>query len=311
MRLWRTIGTTVVGVAALLATTAGTGQAATATPPAGPAQSTFPAALLYSSIHPNASPPGANDVACKPAPAHPRPVVLVHGTVENAYDNWAELSPQLKADGYCVFALNFGDTVPGGINPFKGTGDIPASAAQLKSYVDSVLAATGASEVDIVGHSQGGMMPRYYLKNLGGASKVGSLVALAPSNYGTVFNGVLPLVAALPGGEAVTSVACVACVQQRQGSSYLNTLNAGGDTVPGVRYTVITTTYDEVVMPFTNTYLRGSGATNINLQQVCGLDFTGHLGISYDPIAQRLVRNALDPSTARAPTCRYVPPLVS
>ena len=310
MRLWHRIGTTMVGVAALLATTAGTGQAATATPPAGPPQTNFPAALLYSTTSAQASPPGANDFACKPTAAHPRPEVLVHGTVENAYDNWAELSPQLKAQGYCVFALNFGDTFPAGLNPFKGIGDIPTSAGQLKSYVDSVLAATGASKVDMVGHSQGGMMPRDYLKNFGGASKVGALVALSPSNYGTVFYGVLPLVAALPGGEAIASIGCAACVQQRQGSDFLTALNAGGDTQPGVSYTVIATTYDEVVMPYTNTFLKGAGATNITLQTVCPLDFTDHLGIAYDPNAQQLVSNALDPAHVKRVSCQAVPPLV-
>ena len=52
-----------------------------------------------------------------------------------------------------------------------------------------VLAATGAAKVDLVGHSQGGMMPRYYLKFLGGAALVNRLVALAPSNHGTTLDG--------------------------------------------------------------------------------------------------------------------------
>ena len=48
-----------------------------------------------------------------------------------------------------------------------------------------MLAATGAAKVSMVGHSQGGMMPRYYIKFLGGASKVDDLVGLSPSNHGT------------------------------------------------------------------------------------------------------------------------------
>lgn len=292
--------------AALLLAGVGSASAAGSTPPAGPPQATFPPALLYSNANPTASPPGANDYSCTPTAAHPRPVVLVHGTVENQYDNWAELSPQLKADGYCVFALNYGG-VPG--SPYQGTMDIGASAGQLSSFVDTVLAATGAAKVDIVGHSQGGMMPRYYLKYLGGASKVASLVALSPSNYGTVFYGVLPLVNALPGGNGVLGIGCQACVQQRQGSAFLRDLNSGGDTVAGVSYTVIQTVYDDVVMPYTNAFLRSPGVTNTTLQAVCPGDTVDHLGISYDPNAQRLVRNALDPTTAQRVVCQPAFPL--
>jgi pimeloyl-ACP methyl ester carboxylesterase len=268
----------------------------------------FPVSLALSALLPETSPPGANDFSCVPSAEHPDPVVLVHGTFENAFDNWVQLSSDLAADGYCVYALNYGG-LPG--VAVKGVGDIPTSAGQLSTFVDGVLTATGAAKVDLVGHSQGGMMPRYYLQELGGAAKVDQLVGLSSSNYGTSVNGVLPLIAALPGGEPLTSIPCAACVQQRAGSDFLTALNADGDTVPGVEYTVISTVYDEVVTPYTNTFLRDPGVTNITLQDDCALDTTDHLGIPYDPIASQLVRNALDPSTAVAPTCQVVLPLVS
>src|SRR5438128_11986224 len=72
------------------------------------------------------SPPGANDWACKPSTAHPYPVVLVPGTFENMAKNWSTLSPVLKSQGYCVFALNYGE-----VNGVDASGPIADSARQL------------------------------------------------------------------------------------------------------------------------------------------------------------------------------------
>ena len=108
-----------------------------------------------------------------------------------------------------------------------------ASAQQLSSFVNRVLAATGASKVDLVGHSQGGMMPRYYIKFLGGAAKVHTLVGLAPSNHGTTLNGLFTLASYFPGSNAVLAD-CPACQEQEAGSSFITNLNAGGETAPGV-----------------------------------------------------------------------------
>ncbi|MER8042181.1 alpha/beta fold hydrolase [Streptomyces sp. NPDC094032] len=263
----------------------------------------FGTAFAASLAHPTASPPGANDSRCKPSAAHPRPVVLVHGTAENAYDNWAGLSPVLKKDGYCVFAANIGG-VPG--SAFQALGPVARSAESLAGFVDQVLRVTGARKVDIVGHSQGGMMPRYYIKHLAGASKVDKLIALAPSNHGTTGLGILDLIGRLPGGRQVVDVSCPACADQMAGSPFLSELNADFETVPGVAYTVIVTRMDEVVTPYRSGFLSASPGTsvvNATVQDFCPLDITGHLGISYDVTAHRMVRNALDPGRAVRPTC--------
>ena len=94
-----------------------------------------------------------------------------------------------------------------------------------------MLAATGAAKVDLVGHSQGGMMPRYYIDFLGGASTVEKLVALAPRNNGTTLDGITSLgrqLNLLEPADGFLSLVCEACVQQEVGSSFLATLNAGG-----------------------------------------------------------------------------------
>lgn len=202
-------------------------------------------------------PPGANDWSCQPTSAHPVPVVLVHGTFGDRQHLLEPLSAALSGAGYCVFSLDYGN---------RGTGDVAASARELQAYVDRVLAATGAAQVSLVGHSQGGMMPRYFLRFLGGAAVVDDLVGVAPSNHGTTI---------VPEGWSVPL--CLACDQQAAGSDFLAALNAGDETPGGVSYTQITTRYDEVVVPHTSGYLTGPSTTNLTLQDACPADVSEHL----------------------------------
>jgi len=264
--------------------------------------------LGYAQTHPTASPPGANDWSCEPTAAHPRPVVLVHGTFADMSDSWQALSPLLKNNGWCVFALNYGSYAGSGALGIYGTGEIRNSAKELSAFVDKVLAATGAAQVDLVGHSQGGMMPRYYLKFLGGAAKAHALVGLSPSNHGTTVDGIGILARFFPGGEQFTGALCPACEEQIVGSSFLAELNSGGDTVPGVEYTVIQTRYDQVVTPYTSAFLFGSNVKNILLQSQCVLDLGDHLSMPYDHIADADVLTALDPLHPRHPLCTPILP---
>jgi triacylglycerol esterase/lipase EstA (alpha/beta hydrolase family) len=266
--------------------------------------------LGYSHLSSTASPPGANNFSCKPSAAHPRPVILVHGTFADMSDSWQALSPLLADDGYCVFALNYGSYDGSGAVGVYATGDIAQSAAELSTFVNRVLAATGASKVDLVGHSQGGMMPRYYLKFLGGAAKVNTLVGLAPSNHGTTLEGLFTLANYFPGASALVGPVCPACQQQDAGSPFLASLNAGGDTVPGVNYTVIESANDEVVTPYTSAFLSGPNVTNILLQKQCVLDQGEHLSMPYDHIADADVLSALDPAHRVTPACTPVLPVV-
>jgi triacylglycerol esterase/lipase EstA (alpha/beta hydrolase family) len=238
------------------------------------AAATDAAFAASSAPSPGASPPGANDFSCKPPKAHPDPVVLVHGTFEDMTMSWNLVAPALEQRGYCVFALDYGD---------RATGPIAKSAHELKRFVDRVLKATGSRKVSLVGHSQGGMMPRYYVKFLGGAKYLDDLVGLAPSNHGTT-NPLAPVVG--PG--------CRACVQQVSGSRFLRRLNAGGETPGRVSYTVVETSQDEVVTPYTSAFLaKGPRTTNVLLQDDCPADADDHVAIQYDPVALQWIENAL------------------
>jgi triacylglycerol lipase len=238
---------------------------------------------------PGPFPPGTN--SCHGTTTHPYPVVLVHGTFENAAQNWSSLAPYLEGRGYCVYALNYGN---------NGTGEIHNSAIQLKNFIQGfVLPTSGASKVDIVGHSQGGLMPRDYINNLGGNAYVNELVGLSPSNHGTTNPGAYP------------PSPCVACQEQQYNSTYIQSVNKPTETKYPVDYTVVQTQYDEVVTPYTSAFLAADNntqVTNVLLQTKCPNDTDDHVGTAYDPVSFQWVDNALsrpnDPADPKfTPAC--------
>jgi triacylglycerol esterase/lipase EstA (alpha/beta hydrolase family) len=244
-------------------------------------------------------PPGANDWACRPTARHRDPVVLVPGLRGDSGWDFQATAPLLANHGYCVFAFDYRE---------QGRAAIETVAAGLSDFVDRVLAATGARNVDVVGHSQGGMVPRYYLKFLGGAAKVDALVGVSPLNHGTTLAGVAALLGQVPPVASAIAEACPACAEQAADSEFMKKLNTGGDTVPGVRYTVIGTRYEEVITPYQAQFLTGPRVTNILLQEQCPTDAVDHLASIYDSVALHDVLNALDPARATPPTCTVVLP---
>jgi triacylglycerol lipase len=257
-----------------------------------------------------AAPLGANDWDCQPSAAHPEPLVLVHGLGATAEENFGYLSPKLKNAGYCVFALTYGEK-PG--NPYIG-GLLPMqeSAKELGTFVDRVLAATGAAKIDLVGHSEGTVMPQWWLKKLGGAAVTKRYVALAPLYAGTTLYGLDTLIDTLrglsPEGAAPFSDAfdqgCGSCQQFLNGSDFYKDLYSDGTiAAPGVTYTTVMSRYDEVVIPYTSGQLTAPGATNIVLQGVCPLNLDEHGLLAFDPAVARIILNALDPAHPKPVDC--------
>ena len=113
-----------------------------------------------------------------------------------------------------------------------------------------------------------------------------------------------------PGANALVGALCPACEQQSAGSAFLTKLNAGGETSPGVDYTVIESANDEVVTPYTSAFLSGRNVTNILLQSQCALDQGEHLSMPYDHIADADVLTALDPAQPQQPACTPVLPVI-
>ena len=281
--------------------------------PIGPEQTTIAAAYLYTMAVPNAVPAGVNDFSCKPSAAHPNPVILLEGTYATTYSSWAYYAPQLKKLGYCVFApelpkdtASFWAYVPNANN----TGALMDSTRQVAAFTDRVLASTGAEKVDMIGWSLGGTLARGYTKFFSGASKVGTIVSLGSPNHGTTVSGILTL-AKLLHPQLVQVMGGTAGAQQGTDSAYITALNQGGETVPGVKYLAIGTSYDEVVTPWNTTFLTagpGASVKNVRLQDGCEAMYTDHLGLSYNRRAFGYVKKALDPKdTSPLPCYMSVP----
>lgn len=169
--------------------------------------------------------------------AGPRPVVFVHG-YSGSSSNWTSARSVFAAAGYTssqLFAYEY-----------NSYGNNVRNAQGLASFVSTVKQRTGASKVDIVNHSMGGMVSLWYLKQLGGAASVAHLASLAGANHGTTV--------------AVACVVFVTCQQMIPGSSFLDTLASGDETPGSTRYGTWYSRCDGVIIPYTSTVL--SGATN-------------------------------------------------
>ncbi len=152
---------------------------------------------------PTGMPPGVVNGPCTPPAAHPYPVVLVHGTGANANFSWQTLAPMLADAGYCVFALNYGAnqyTADSGDHLFA-LDSVENSAAELASFVDTVVIPdTGAGQVDVVGHSQGGMMPREFIEHDWNCSST----AITTNAYGEQLCAMLPQLDTTGAGDGAT-----------------------------------------------------------------------------------------------------------
>nr|WP_204262189.1 lipase [Blastococcus saxobsidens] len=188
--------------------------------------------------------------------------------------------------------------------PFDATGDIQVAAEHVVSALRTMAKKSGR-DVDVVGYSQGGMVPRWALRFWPDTrALVDDVIGLSPSNHGTV----------------VADVACQrdctpANHQQASQSAFMRALNSGVETFPGIDYTAAYTWTDEIVVPKTppkpSSALRADGGrvANIALQEVCGLNAADHFAIgSFDPVGYAIVVDAL---THDGPAARERIPLAA
>jgi pimeloyl-ACP methyl ester carboxylesterase len=135
---------------------------------------------------------GGSELATLQVDVAPRPVVLVHGFLGNA-GSW---STYLGDGGYLASIGLHGyaigdDQLPGALStgrvdaPTAHTNTIAENAQTLADYIAAVKAATGAQQVDLLTHSMGGLIARYYVDRVMAERDVAQLIMLGTPQLGS------------------------------------------------------------------------------------------------------------------------------
>jgi len=127
----------------------------------------FPSILLAS---------GSSSTTCKTK----YPIVLAHGMGAQAkilgiISYWAGVPGELEDNGADVYITS--------VNALDST---KSKAEAWRKQVLEILAVTGSSKVNVIGHSHGSLYTRYAISNLGFASKVASHTSIAGPHRGSV-----------------------------------------------------------------------------------------------------------------------------
>jgi triacylglycerol lipase len=225
-----------------------------------------------------------------------QPVLLVHGTFTNPEENWSwNYGTALPAAGYDVCTVRL---------PARATGDIQVASEYVVYAVRRIVERSG-SKVDVLGHSQGGLEPRWALRWWPSLRiQVDDLVTLGAPHHGTVVadSATLSPVGAPP-----------AAWQMRTTARFVAALNTVDETPGAVSYTSIYTLTDELVQPVVPTATAAlAGGRNLLVQDLCPGHLVDHVGLAYDAAAHDMVIDAFthsgpaDPARFDRSTCLQV-----
>ena len=208
----------------------------------------------------------------------PGPVLLVPG-YGGATGPLGMLRNRLEREGRRVVVLDL---------PGDGTGDLREAARALAAAADAVVADGGS--VDVVGYSAGGVVARYWVRELGGAGTARRVVSLGSPHHGTDLARY---------GELYPQLCPLACRQLLPTSDLVTGLNRDDETPEGPQWLTVWSTGDTVVTPPASARLEG--AVNVVLQDVCpGLAVT-HADLPVSPLVRGLVVRALGTDDIEAP----------
>jgi hypothetical protein len=207
------------------------------------------------------------------------PVLLVHGTGLDAEQSWgwnyARVLPTLGWDT-CTVTL-----------PDHAMNDIQVSSEYVVWAVRTI-AARSHRKVSIIGHSQGGLEPRWALRWWPDVrADVGHYIGLASPNHGIV-----------AADACIASGNCWPAVWQfAHGAQFLQALNRGGESPGPTQYTAIYSATDELVQPAigaaTAALAPAPNASSIEIQAICPGRPVNHISLMDDGVVFEIVRRVL------------------
>ncbi len=199
------------------------------------------------------------------------PVLLVPGTITREQDWGWNYWHALPDFGYEVCWVQLPDV---------SLGDIQTSAEYVARAVEVMHEATG-EQIDVLGHSVGGVSPRWAIKWFPAGAFVDDLIALAAPNHGGVVGD----------SETARGKAPEFTWQLRTNANFIRALNRGDESPGSVDYTSIYSNTDQLLQS-TETPQVEQG-TNVLLQDLCSGRRVSHLSIVRDAVTYRLVVDAL------------------
>ncbi len=178
------------------------------------------------------------------------PVILIHGYMMRGGVLWPMMR-YLKRKGFKrVFLFTY--------SPLWR--DIPHFAEQLAQKVNEITRRCETDHVDLIGHSMGGLVARYYINFLGGEEKVERLITLGTPHHGTILGALSSFISG---------------AQMRPQSKFLSRLAENDNILEAVKVCSIYSDFDQIIIPWESSVLEGKNRINRKVPDL------GHAGLVY------------------------------
>ncbi|KAA1419286.1 lipase [Nocardioides humilatus] len=232
------------------------------------------------------------------------PVLLVPGTAFTYESQFAwSWAPALTRAGIPWCAVT---------PPYNTLGDLTVAGEYDAYAIRHTFRKAGGRKIAIVGHSQGGMRPRWALRFFPDTRKmVADYVGVAPDMQGVTLYA--PALAPALGGATCGVTGCPQGVwQQLAGSDFIAAINSRQETFRGIDYSVIYSRTDGLVAPATTrlTAVAGAGYERTAIQETCPGRIADHLtNGTVDAATWALIMDAIthrgpvDPSRVSPSVC--------